>query len=189
MLNGLSGEQLKKLARYLSYPRGVKMGDRKSYNTYLRARRVNRLMREMGKNNLDLIGMDLGNVKNWYAANLKGNAGRYMKTSSLIVTYNDLLTTGGHNLSSRISRVNSMSNYKRTRNYTPTDYERPAATGPAPTADRPTGDSPARKHSGNRTAKQSGNSPSSQTAMQSSKNKVRSRSAVISSAPRRKRGL
>ena len=122
MLGGLSEEQFKQLARFLSYPRGVKIRDRESYNTMLRGRRVNMLMREVGKNNLDLMGMDLKEVKNWYAANLKGNAGRYMKTSSLIITYADLLTTGGHNLSSRISRVNSMTNYKRNRgNYTPTD--------------------------------------------------------------------
>lgn len=184
MLNGLSEEQFKKLARYLSYPRGVKINDRESYNTYLRARKVNQLMREVGKNNLDLLGMDLGNVKNWYAANLKGNAGRYMKTSSLIVTFNDLLTTGGHNLSSRISRVKSMTNYKRTRNYTPTDYEQPATTEPAPTTAKPAGSKPTTKP----TKKKQSNS-NNQPVKQSSNNKVRPRSTVISSAPRRTRGL
>ena len=189
MLDGLSEEQYRQLARYLAYPRGVKISDRESYNTLLRGRRVNRLMREVGKNNLDLIGIDLANVKNFFAANLSGNAGRYMKTSSLIVTYNDLLTTGGHNLSSRISRVNSMTNYKRTRSYTPTDYERPATTKPvvskqtpptagaAPTAKTPSS-SQAPKHSQNSTTTPSRN-----------KTTVRSRSAVISSAPRKTRGL
>ena len=128
-------------------------------------------MREMGKNNLDLIGMDLGNVKNWYAGSLSGYSGRYMKTSSLIVTYNDLLTTGGHNLSSRISRVNSMSNYKRTRNYTPTDYERPATT------------------ESTTSAKKKPSNSSNQKPKSSSNRNVRSRSSVISSAPRKTRGL
>jgi len=205
MLNGLSEEQLTRLARYLSYPRGVKIRDRESYNTMLRGRRVNLLMREVGKNNLDLMGIDLKNVKNFFAANLKGNSGRYMKTSSLIITYNDLLTTGGHNLSSRISRVNSMTNYKRNRgNYTPTEYERPAepvtkedspsASTPAankpttskPITNKPTASKPTRTanptqkkstHSNNQEVKKSGNSS------------VRPRSAVISSAPRRTRGL
>ena len=181
MLNGLSEEQFKKLARYLSYPRGMTIKDQDSYNTYLRARRVNQLMREMGKNNLDLIGMDLGNVKNWYAGSLSGYSGRYMKTSSLIITYNDLLTTGGHNLSSHISRVNSMSNYKRTRNYTPTDYERPATTEPVATDAKPS------------TAKPTGSKPSTTSAKKkpsnSSNRNVRSRSSVISSAPRKTRGL
>ena len=189
MLNGLSDEQFKKLARYLSYPRGMTIRDHESYNTYLRARKVNQLMREVGKNNLDLIDMDLDNVKNWYAANLKGNAGRYMKTSSLIVTYNDLLTTGGHNLSSRISRVNSMSNYKRTRNYTPTDYERPATTEPVatdakPSTTKPTGSKPAATK-----AKKKPSNSSNQKPKSSSNHNVRSRSSVISSAPRRTRGL
>jgi len=178
MLGSLSEEQFKQLARYLSYPRGVTIRDRESYNTYLRARKVNQLMREIGKINLDLLGMDLANVKNWYAANLKGNAGRYMKTSSLIVTYNDLLTTGGHNLSSRISRVKSMNNYKRTRHYTPADYERPAPPQPvttAKTATKPATGKPAQS--------------SSRATKQSSKPSTRPRNAVISSAPRTKRGL
>ena len=200
MLNGLSEEQFKKLARYLSYPRGVTIKDQDSYNTYLRARKVNQLMREVGKNNLDLIGMDLGKVKNWYAGSLSGYSGRYMKTSSLIITYNDLLTTGGHNLSSRISRVNSMSNYKRTRNYTPTDYERPATPDvqtPSPQRGTPPnlGGEPDGKSFGKKTststaaAKKKSNSSSNQKPKSSSKSSVRSRSSVISSAPRKTRGL
>ena len=169
MLNGLTEEHYKQLARHLSYPRGVKIKDRESYNTLLRARRVNQVMREIGKNNLDLLGMDLANVKNWYAANLKGNAGRYMKTSSLIVTYNDLLTTGGHNLSSRISRVKSMTGYK------------PAA--------QPTSDKPATKPETGKPTTGKPTQSSSRPAKQSSKPSVRPRNAVISSAPRTKRGL
>ena len=208
MLCGLSEEQYKQLARYLSYPRGVKIHDRESYNTLLRGRRVNMLMREVGKNNLDLLsrpdgsnifkdGMDLKDVKNWFAANLKGNAGRYLKTSSLIITYADLLTTGGHNLSSRISRVNSMTNYKRSRgNYTPTDYDRPAepvAKDESPAASPQEGSAPAAKKPA---SKPVGNSkPAKQAAPAKSKSTtqgtsgIRPRNAVISSAPRRTRGL
>lgn len=189
MLNGLSEEQFKKLARYLSYPRGVTIKDQDSYNTYLRARRVNQLMREVGKNNLDLIGMDLGNVKNWYSGSLSGYSGRYMKTSSLIVTYNDLLTTGGHNLSSRISRVNSMSNYKRTRNYTPTDYERPATTEPVATDAKPSTTKPTGSKPSTTSAKKKPSNSSNQKPKSSSNHNVRSRSSVISSAPRKTRGL
>ena len=199
MLCGLSEEQFKQLARYLSYPRGVKIHDRESYNTMLRGRRVNMLMREVGKNNLDLLGMDLKDVKNWYAANLKANAGRYMKTSSLIITYADLLTTGGHNLSSRISRVNSMTNYKRNRgNYTPTDYEspsQPVATEEKPAVAKPKASSPSSgKPSGKPASKPAGKSKpaaspaKSKTASKSATN-TRPRGAVISAAPRRTRGL
>ena len=207
MLCGLSEEQYKQLARYLAYPRGVKIHDRESYNTMLRGRRVNMLMREVGKNNLDLLSrpdgsnifndrMDLKDVKNWYAANLKGNAGRYMKTSSLIITYADLLTTGGHNLSSRISRVNSMTNYKRNHgNYTPTDYEspsQPVATEAKPIPKAPgTAGKPAGKPTSKTTVKSAGNRKPTSTASSSkpaSKN-IRPRGSVISSAPRRTRGL
>ena len=208
MLCCLSEEQYKQLARYLSYPRGVKIHDRESYNTMLRGRRVNMLMREVGKNNLDLLsrpdgsnifkdGMDLKDVKNWFAANLKGNAGRYLKTSSLIITYADLLTTGGHNLSSRISRVNSMTNYKRSRgNYTPTDYDRPAepvAKDESPAASPQEGSAPAAKKPASKPVGYS--KPAKQAAPAKSKSTtqgtsgIRPRNAVISSAPRRTRGL
>ena len=204
MLASLSDEQFKRLARYLSYPRGVKITDRESYNTMLRGRRVNQLMREIGKNNLDLWGMDLNNVKNYFAANLSGNSGRYMKTSSLIVTYNDMLTTGGHNLSSKINRVNSMTGYKRNRgNYTPTDYgspsqpvateEKPTATAPdnTPPAEKPTG-KPVKKSAAKPTGK---STPANTTASSKGKptskstSNIRPRSTVISTAPRRTRGL
>ena len=189
MLNSLSEEQFKKLARYLSYPRGVTIRDHESYNTMLQGRRVNQLMREVGKNNLDLLGMDLSNVKNWYAASLKSNAGRYLKTSSLIVTYNDLLTTGGHNLSSRISRVNSMTNYKRSRgNYTPTDYEQPASAEPATPSTKEPSNTPTPKsqRSTNKKTTQSSTQAVKHTSKTSS---VRPRSTVISAAPRKTRGL
>ncbi len=205
MLGSLSEEQFKQLARYLSYPRGVTVKDQESYNTYLRARRVNQLMREVGKNNLDLLGMDLSHVKNWFAGNLSGNAGRYLKTSSLIVTFNDLLTTGGHNLSSRISRVKTMTNYKQSRGgYTPTDYERPvepAATDDAPSTTKPSGNKPAAKPAGKSSGKNNSvkskspahNKPATSTSQTTknsgNKSSVRPRSTVISSAPRKKRGL
>ena len=200
MLGGLSEDQYRQLARYLSYPRGVAIRDRESHNTLLRARRVNQLMREMGKNNLDLLGMDLNNVKNYFANQLSGNAGRYMKTSSLIITYNDLLTTGGHNLSSRISRVNSMTNYKRSRgNYVPTDYEQktePSAPDDNPTTIKPAVSTPsASKPSGKPAQKTQGRPSHQATKATSPKNAkkgashVRPRSAVIPNAPRGKRGL
>lgn len=207
MLNSLSEEQYKQLARYLAYPRGVRICDRESYNTMLQGRKVNHLMREVGKNNLDLLsrpdgsnifkdGMDLYDVKNWFAANLKNNSGRYMKTSSLIITYADLLTTGGHNLSSKISRVNSMTNYKRrSGNYTPTDYERPAATepvaeeAPPPTGKKPVATKPASKAQPSKKKSASTTTPVKSKPSDSRAANIRPRSAVISTAPRRTRGL
>jgi len=211
MLNSLSEEQFKKLAKYLSYPRGVSIRDRESYNTLLRGRKVNQLMREIGKNNLDLLGMDLSNVKNYFAGNLSGNSGRYLKTSSLIITFNDLLTTGGHNLSSRISRVNSMTHYKQSKgNYVPKDYDKPAETEPVvaenskPTTNSspssyqkpsgsssPSGSKPASTQPSNtsRPSMSSTSKPASTSTSSSSGSNIRPRSAVISTAPRTTRGL
>ncbi len=164
MLNSLSEDQFKKLAKFLSYPRGVSVRDRETYNTMLRARKVNQIMREIGKNNLDLIGMDLINVKNYFAGNLAGNSGRYLKTSSLIITFNDLLTTGGHNLSSKISRVNSMTHYKQSKgNYVPKDYDKPAGNEPVLAENKPVSSQPSSGNEPSGTAKPStsGASPSS----------------------------
>ena len=181
MLGGLTEEQSRQLARYLAYPRGVTLRDREGYNTYLRARKVNQWMREVGKNNLDLLGMDLQEVKDHFAARLSGNAGRYLKTSSLVVTYNDLLTTGGHNLSSRISRVHSMTHYKPSKgNDAPSAYRQPAESAPPQAKPAAASTPPAGKPS----------SPSAARRLsRPAAPAVRARNAVIPAAPRAKRGL
>jgi hypothetical protein len=113
MLHNLSEELFNSLAKQLAYPRGQRVHDQTTYQTYLRARKLNELLHSLGKNNLDLLGLDLNTVKNFFVGNLSKSSAKYLKTPSVIVTYNDMVTTGGHNLSSKISRVNSMQNYKR----------------------------------------------------------------------------
>jgi len=113
MLQNLSEDNFNSLAKQLAYPRGQRVYSQATYQTYSRAKRLNELMRNLGKNNLDLMGSDLNKVKNYFVANLGKSSAQYLKTPSVIVTYNDMVTTGGHNLSSKISRVNSMQNYKR----------------------------------------------------------------------------
>jgi len=113
MLQNLSEEQFNHLAKQLAYPRGQRVNNQTTYQTYLRARKLNGLMHSFGKNNLDLLGLDLNTVRNYFVNNLNNSSAKYLKTPSVIVTYNDMLTTGGHNLSSKISRVNTMQNYKR----------------------------------------------------------------------------
>jgi len=129
MLQNLSEEHFTNLAKQLAYPRGQRVYNQTTYQTYSRAKRLNELMRSLGKNNLDLMGLDLNSVKNYFVANLGKSSAQYLKTPSVIVTYNDMVTTGGHNLSSKISRVNSMQNYKR-------DYGggQPVGSGEKPTA-------------------------------------------------------
>lgn len=122
-LNLLSEEQFEKLAKYLAYPRGFIINSQEKYNTMLLGRQVNQLMRTIGKHNLDILNIDLSDVKNFFVSSLSHSSARYLKTPSIIVTFNDFITTGGHNISSKISRVNSMTNYKKS-NYKPTQtYE------------------------------------------------------------------
>jgi len=113
LLQNLSEEQFNNLAKQLAYPRGQRVNSQSEYQTYLRAKKLNNLMHSLGKNNLDLLSLDLNTVKNYFVNNLSNSSARYLKTPSVIVTYNDMRTTGGHNLSSKISRVNSLQNYKR----------------------------------------------------------------------------
>ena len=112
-LQNLPEEQFNNLAKQLAYPRGQRVNNQTTYQTYLRAKKLNGLVHSLGKNNLDLLGLDLNTVKNYFVNNLNNSSAKYLKTPSIIVTYNDMVTTGGHNLSSKISRVNTMQNYKR----------------------------------------------------------------------------
>lgn len=189
MLNGLSAEGYSKLVRYLSYPRGTVINNQERYNRMLQAQKVNHLLRTIGKNNLTLLGYDLTQVKNYYVSNLSSSGGRYLKTPSVIITYNDMLTTGGHNISSKISRVSSTSNYKASSGSTGSSA--PAKAVPS----KPTTTAPATKPS---SAPSSGSKSSTATAPKSSStarpasstsSSSRSRSSVIPSTSRSTRGF
>ena len=45
----------------------------------LQARKVNNLLRTIGKNNLKLVGLDLAKIKDYYVGNLSKSGGRYLK--------------------------------------------------------------------------------------------------------------
>lgn len=141
MLQNLSEEEYTKLVRYLAYPRGTTVNSRETYDRMLRAQKVNKLLRHIGKNNLPLLGIDLAKVRDYFVGSLRNSGGRYLKTPSVIVTFNDLNTTGGHNISSRISRVGSTTNYKRSgggaplaQANVPPASERPSASSPTSSA-------------------------------------------------------
>jgi hypothetical protein len=173
MLNALSSEEFEQLAKYLSYPRGMRAMNQATYQTMLRARKINMLMRTLGKNNLSLINLDLNDVKNYYVNHLANSSARYLKTPSVIITYNDLLTTGGHNISSGITRVNSLTGYKRS-NSSGGSY------APKPSTQKSNTTSPSKKSTGTSIAahKKSVTSPAN----------IRPRSQVISNSPRSQRG-
>ena len=121
MLNQLSEEDFLFMAKFLSYPRGCTINSREKYILAQKGKQMRLLLNRIGKNNLDLLGVDLNDVKNFFVNSLASSSAPYLKTPSVIITFNDFLTTGGHNLSSKISRVNSLTNYKRD-NYSDYDY-------------------------------------------------------------------
>ncbi len=191
MLSGLSEENFGKLARYLSYPRGTTIDNREKYNRMLQARRVNELLRTIGKNNLPLIGISLASVKDSYVGSLSKSGGRYLKTPSVIITYNDMFTTGGHNISSKISRVSSTTNYKRSSSGGPSTSTPPAASKPSTPA-KPTSSttkpSASARPSGSSSGKSSTTARTASTSAKSSSGSSRSRSSVIPSTARSTRG-
>ena len=206
MLKELSTDSYGKLARYLSYPRGTTINNQEKYNRMMQARRINELLRTVGKNNLPLLGIDLSKVKDYYVGNLSKNGGRYLKTPSVIVTYNDMFTTGGHNISSKISRVSSTTNYKSSGSSAPvsTAPSRPtsSATPSKPTSSatpsKPsTGSQPSTgprpsttsKSTSTSTSKSSSSSTSSSRPTSGSSSSSRSRSSVIPSTARTTRGF
>ncbi len=207
MLKGLSEEEYTKLVRYLAYPRGTTINSRETYNRMMRAQKVNNLLRHVGKNNLPLLGVDLSKVRDYFVGSLRNSGGRYLKTPSVIVTYNDLLTTGGHNISSKISRVGSTTNYKRSNGGAPVaqanvppSAEKPAApkastpsTGSKPSSSpKPSGSRPSasgKPSSSGKSHTSASKSTSSAAARPSSTGSVRPRSSVIGGGSRTTRGF
>ena len=195
LLLGLNEADFNFLAKYLSYPRGMQANHTATYKVMQQARRVNNLMRTIGKNNLGIIGLDLKNVRNYYVNSLAGSSARYLKTPSVIVTYNDMLTTGGHNLSSGITRVHSLTGYKSGGGRPTYAQANPAPSGNTP---KPTtsGTTPSAKSGGGTGGKSSGTtdkpslSGGNKAALQprTSQN-IRPRGEVISTATRPQRGF
>lgn len=187
MLNSLSADSYDKLARYLSYPRGTTINTQEKYNRMMQARKVNELLRTLGKNNLTLLGISLNNVKDYYVGSLSKNGGRYLKTPSVIITYNDMFTTGGHNISSKISRVSSTTNYKSTASASPS---RVPTSQPAnqPTASKPATHSGTPSHTSTSTHSTKTTTTARPSSVPSS-GSGRSRSSVIPSTTRSTRGF
>ena len=188
MLQNLSEEQFNNVARQLAYPRGQRVNNQATYQIYLKARQVNKLMHSLGKNNLDLLGLDLNTVKNFFVNNLSKSSAKYLKTPSVIVTYNDMRTTGGHNLSSKISRVNSLQNYKRDYSadrVSQASNPKPQTTDRSPqTSDRSPQTSNRSPQTSNRTPQTS--NPKPQTTASPT---IRPRTEVVPAGARAQRGL
>ncbi len=195
MLNEISEEALTKLAKQLAYPRGTHVHNEETYRTYMRARRVNELVRTIGKNNLKWIGIDLNAIKDYYVRSLSTSGARYLKTPSVIITFNDFYTTGGHNLSSKISRVNRLSGYKHSRNI-PQDYEKNKSLEPIESVkpeaqnSKPTSIKTKEKRiKTNKTQSTQGMHKTIEKPTQSAVRKTRSRNEVIANTSRKHRGF
>ncbi|MCQ2280000.1 MAG: hypothetical protein MJZ49_04260 [Bacteroidales bacterium] len=194
LLNGLNDADYKKLARYLSYPRGMQQAGLANYTLVMQARRLTQLLRRIGKNNLSIVGLDLSSVKDFYVNSLAGSSARYLKTPSVIVTYNDMLTTGGHNLSSGITRVHSLTGYKRGgggyQSYPQAQAtpSRPSGGTPsAGTTPKPSGGKPSTSSKGGSRPTSSGSKPASGKSAPAQN--IRPRAEVISTAARSQRGF
>jgi hypothetical protein len=195
LLRGLSEDNFKLLARYLSYPRGTTINSQAAYNRMMQARKVNELMRVIGKNNLTVLGVNLAEVKNYYVQSLSKSGGRYLKTPSIIITYNDMVTTGGHNISSKISRVSSTTNYKAPSSSSPTPSAKPSTPAtPRPTTTapssgaRPSSNSTPTQRPTTTTSTRPTTTTSRPTSVPGSGN-TRTRSSVIPSSARTTRGF
>lgn len=191
LLNGLNDADYKKLARYLSYPRGMQQAGLANYTLVMQARRLTQLLRRIGKNNLSIVGLDLSSVKDFYVNSLAGSSALYLKTPSVIVTYNDMLTTGGHNLSSGITRVHSLTGYKRGggggHSYPQAGPSRGGQPQAAPDGSRPSGGKPTTSSNGGSKSVSSGSKPASGKSAPAQN--IRPRAEVISTAARSQRGF
>ena len=201
MLLALSDEKFQQLAKYVACPRCTRIRNAEDYNVMLKGKQINKLTWNIGKNYLYLLGVELSDVKNYYVNNLASSSGRYVKTPSVIITYNDFLTTGGHNLSSKISRVKTMTNYKPT-NYTPEDYKsreiqpannNPVSDNPPTVASKPATPAP-KSPAGTANPTATASKPTTTTSKPATpaaatKPATRPRSEVISTAPRQQRGF
>ncbi len=190
LLTHLSAEEFEKLARYLSYPRGTKIYNKETYLLMLQSRKVNHLLNSINKSNLYTLNIDLNDFKNYYVTHLSTSSAPYVKTPSVIITFNDFYTTGGHNLSSKINRVNSMTHYKKTT-YTPPPEEKtekPVQVN-VPKSSQPTASTPSVKTQKTASSKTTITTKTHTSSTQPQKTSTRPRTAVISSAPRTQRGF
>lgn len=107
-LKGMDEQNFTNLCKYLSYPRGTQLSNVAIGKIYRIAYHAISTVFTLSKPNLNKLGVDLASVKDYYSNSLRNNSSPWMKTPSLIISYNSPRLTGGHNLSSKIRRVNSI---------------------------------------------------------------------------------
>jgi hypothetical protein len=185
ILEQLSAKDFELVCKFLAYPRGNRDVSTKVLRT---SYQLLHYFRTLGNSFYKYVGIDVNTVKNSYIGALSGSAAKYIKSSSAVVTFNDLKTTGGHNISSRITRVNRLTNYRSggKRNY---GQMQPRTSQPAAKPQGQGNPSTTKPVNGKSSSgiKPAGVKPA--TAPQTQKPVVRSRESVIPSSPRSTRGL
>jgi len=182
-LKNLDDKSFTQVCKYLSYPRGKQVSrDNLRSLSYVIRNTLNTIF-SFGKPNLKALGVDLAGVKNYYSNALIESSSPWMKTPSVIISYNSPRMTGGHNLSSKIRRVNSINADKAIiASGRPQAMPRDENAEPTSPASPTSSTSPAKKPV---TAAVKPNTVPKATAA----NPVRSRSEVIPTTRRTTRGF
>jgi hypothetical protein len=110
LLKDLDDNSFSRICRYLSYPRGDKYAELTTVET---AKKITKHLRgvvgNIYKGYYYYFGVDMSDVMTFYSNSLKDNSSLWIKTPSLVITYNNPGVVGGHNLSSAIRFVSSLS--------------------------------------------------------------------------------
>lgn len=109
LLKDLDDDSFSKLCRYLSYPRGDIYADRNTIETAKEiANHLKGIVSNIYKGYYHYFGVDISNVMTFYSNSLKDNSSLWIKTPSLVLTYDNPGVVGGHNLSSTIRFVSTL---------------------------------------------------------------------------------
>ena len=199
-LKNLDENSFTQLCKYLSYPRGGHVSRANLQSLYRVIQNTLNTIRTIGKPNLKELGVDLANIKNYYSNSLINNSSPWMKTPSLIVSYNSPRLTGGHNLSSKVRRVNSINSDKtiiasgrpqalpRDENAEPVQLK-PSSPPISSTSPKPSSPSTVKPVKSVKSVTTASNTNTTPAPKPTSTSPVRSRSEVIPGTNRSARGF
>jgi hypothetical protein len=104
LLKDLDESSFLGICRYLSSPRSDTYAE---LTTVEIARKITKHLKEISNRYYHHFGINASDMMTFYSNSLKDNSSLWVKTPSLILTYNNPSIVGGHNLSSRIRFLSS----------------------------------------------------------------------------------
>ena len=113
ILKELDDNAFTQLCLYLSYPRGDIHMEPDVAET---AKKIIKHMKEIRTKYYRHLGVDISDVMAFYSDSLKDNSSKWIKTPSLVLTYDNPGVVGGHNLSTAIRVMNSLLSSSLPRN-------------------------------------------------------------------------